>query len=134
MIQIVTGDKRPIFEQIVDALRMKIAKSELQPGEKLPSVRGLAMQLMINTNTVAKAYKELASLGLVESRSGLGLFVCEPKHLLDDTQQRKQLHNAVTEFSSKILGLNISKKEILKQLQEELDAVLPEDKIDRNEG
>ena len=127
MIQIVTGDARPIFKQIVDGLRLKIAKAELVAGEQLPSVRGLAMQLMINTNTVAKAYKELAALGLVESKNGRGLFVCEPKLLLDENQQQLQLKQASTEFASKMLGLSFSKQVILTHLAAELDATLPPD-------
>lgn len=63
MIQIATGDPRPISKQIVDGVRMKIATAELEPGAQLPSVRGLAQQLMINPNTVAKAYAELTSEG-----------------------------------------------------------------------
>lgn len=61
MIQIATGDTRPIVRQIVDAVRMQIATGELQPGDQLPSVRGLAQQLTINPNTVAKAYAELTT-------------------------------------------------------------------------
>ena len=65
MIFIATGDSRPIFRQIVDGLRMKIVSGELEPNTKLPSVRALAMQLMINPNTVAKAYGELTAEGEV---------------------------------------------------------------------
>ncbi|MCY7353736.1 MAG: GntR family transcriptional regulator [Lysobacter sp.] len=56
MLQIATGDPRPISTQIVDAVRMKIATAELSPGDQLPSVRGLPQQLTINPNTVAKAW------------------------------------------------------------------------------
>ncbi|WP_346948977.1 GntR family transcriptional regulator, partial [Dyella sp.] len=59
MIDIATGDVRPISKQIVDAVRLKVATGELTPGWQLPSVRGLAQQLTINPNTVAKAYAEL---------------------------------------------------------------------------
>ena len=54
---------------------MKIATGELAPGDQLPSVRGLAQQLTINPNTVAKAYAELTAEGWLESRQGLGLYV-----------------------------------------------------------
>jgi GntR family transcriptional regulator len=67
MIQITTGDARPISKQIVDGVRMKIATAELAPGDQLPSVRGLAQQLTINPNTVAKAYAELTAEGWLES-------------------------------------------------------------------
>ncbi len=95
MIQIVTGDARPIFKQIVDGIRMQIMTGQLQVGSKLPSVRGLSMQLTVNTNTVAKAYTELLSNGLVESRNGLGLFVIQPKQILSDQERQQRLEKAV---------------------------------------
>ena len=67
-IHIAPGDTRPIFKQIVDGIRMEIACGNLPIGCKLPSVRGLAMQLTINANTVAKAYNELTSQGLLEAK------------------------------------------------------------------
>jgi GntR family transcriptional regulator len=79
MIQIATGDSRSISKQIVDAVRMKIATAEIAPGDQLPSVRGLAQQLTVNPNTVAKAYAELTAEGWVESRQGLGLYVATPR-------------------------------------------------------
>ena len=82
MIQIATGDPRPITRQIVDAVRMKIATGELDAGDQLPSVRGLAQQLMVNPNTVAKAYAELSAEGWLESRQGMGLYVAAPRQRL----------------------------------------------------
>ena len=75
MIQIATGDARPISRQIVDGVRMKVATGELSRGAQLPSVRGLAQQLGINPNTVAKAYRDLDIMGLVYSRRGMGIFI-----------------------------------------------------------
>ena len=71
LIQIATGDVRPIVKQITDAVRMKIATGELNHGDQLPSVRGLAQQLSINPNTVSKAYAELTTEGWLESRQGM---------------------------------------------------------------
>ena len=82
MIDIATGDVRPISKQIVDAVRLQVATGELTPGWQLPSVRGLAQQLTINPNTVAKAYAELTAEGWLESRPGLGLFVATPRQRL----------------------------------------------------
>lgn len=65
MLQIVTGDPRPIHRQIVDGVRRLIANGELPVGAALPSVRGLAQQLTINPNTVARAYGELTRKSVV---------------------------------------------------------------------
>ncbi|WP_262690159.1 GntR family transcriptional regulator [Kordiimonas aestuarii] len=119
-IQIVTGDTRPIFKQIVDGIRMEIACGELQVGTKLPSVRGLAMQLMINANTVAKAYSELTAQGLVEPRQGLGLFVSEPRQLLSEEEQKKRLRTAVSGFVNEVAYLAFNTDHIIREVQEAL--------------
>ena len=67
----------PVFEQIVDSLRYAIASGRYAPGEQLPSVRQLAIALLVNPNTVARAYRELEREGLTRTRRGLGIFVSE---------------------------------------------------------
>ena len=121
MIRIVTGDSRPIFRQIVDGVRRKIATGELVPGSKLPSVRGLAMQLTINTNTVAKAYNQLMAEGLIESRRGVGVFVCEPRQRLSLAERQRRLDEAVRHFVNDVVSLGFDAPEILERLGRELE-------------
>ena len=120
MIKIVTGDARPIFKQIVDGVRMQIMTGQLPVGSKLPSVRGLSMQLTVNTNTVAKAYAELLSQGLVESRKGLGLFVIQHKQILNDQERQERLESAIDAMIVEIIGLSFSDDEILQFVQKKL--------------
>ncbi len=120
MIQITTGDSRPIFKQIVDGVMLKIASGELNDGDKLPSVRGLAIQLMVNTNTVAKAYNELTALGVVESKKGLGLFVCAPKGVLSEAEKLAKLDEAITHLVSEVVPLGIPFQTIIERLQTQL--------------
>lgn len=120
MIQIVTGDARPIFKQIVDGIRMQVITGELPVGSKLPSVRGLSMQLTVNTNTVAKAYTELLSHGLVESRKGLGLFVIQPKQILNEQERQGRLETAVDTLINETIGLNFDNDEIMQVVQSKL--------------
>ena len=122
-IQIVTGDARPIFKQIVDGIRMEIVQGNLDTGTKLPSVRGLALQLMINANTVAKAYAELTAQGLVEARQGLGLFVAEPRQLLSEEEQEKRLNSAVDSFLNEVAYLEFSEGEILARVANALTSL-----------
>ncbi len=122
-IKVVTGDIRPIFKQIVDGIRLEIATGKLFPGSKLPSYRGLAVQLMINPNTVAKAYAELNSQGLVESRKGLGLFVCENRQTLSDDERAKNLAKAVDIFINETVHLNYSDDEIVQVIKKKLQEI-----------
>ena len=76
MIIIDYSDKRPIYEQIVERFRTLILNGALEPDEKLPSVRNLAIDLSINPNTIQKAYAELERMGFVYVVKGRGNFVC----------------------------------------------------------
>lgn len=121
MIEIVTGDPRPIFRQIVDGLRRRIAAGELPPGSRLPSVRALALELRISLNTVAKAFAELTAEGLIESRKGVGVFVCEPKLLLSDQERERRLGEAIEALVNATLSLGFGHEEIVRRLTDELD-------------
>ncbi|MGI4844828.1 MAG: GntR family transcriptional regulator [Janthinobacterium lividum] len=125
MLNIATGDTRPINRQIVDGVRRLIASGELPVGAALPSVRGLAQQLSINPNTVAKAYGELTLEGWVESRAGLGLFVLPPRQLLSDAERERRLGEAVDRFTGDVIGLGYSDAEVLDRVAAELAACLP---------
>ena len=125
MLEIATGDARPISKQIVDGVRMKIATGELSLGVQLPSVRGLAQQLGINPNTVAKAYAELTAEGWLESRQGLGLFVAAPRQRLSRAERDKRLDDAVSRFVHDVVALDLPTEEVLARLEHELQACAP---------
>lgn len=125
MIQVATGDPRPIGRQIVDAVRMKIATGELSHGDQLPSVRGLAQQLMINPNTVAKAYAELTTEGWLESRQGTGLFVAVPRQRLSDAERGRRLDDAVGRFVNDVIPLGFPPDEVEARIAHEFRQLVP---------
>jgi GntR family transcriptional regulator len=125
MLQIATGDPRPISRQIVDGVRMAVATAELAVGAQLPSVRGLAQQLGVNPNTVAKAYAELAAEGWLESRQGLGLFVAPPRQRLSRAERDKRFDEAVSRFVHEVVALDLGSAEVLARLDAELSAFAP---------
>lgn len=75
MFRLDYGDHRPIYEQIKEKIKFLIIGGNLIPGEKIPSVRELAMEMAINPNTIQKAYKELESEGYIHSQKAKGYFV-----------------------------------------------------------
>lgn len=77
IIDIDSGGDRSPCEQILEQIRAAVARGGLRPGERLPSVRGLAAQARVNPNTVAKAYRELEWSGVVATRPGDGVFVAD---------------------------------------------------------
>lgn len=120
MLQVVTGDPRPIARQITDGVKRLIAAGELHTGDVLPSVRGLAQQLSINPNTVAKAYAELTAEGWLLSRAGLGLFVAEQRQRLSDGERARRLDEAVDRFVSDVIGLDYPSDAILERVADQL--------------
>ena len=77
MIHLDYRDNRPIYEQVRDGLRKLMVTGMLRPGDKLPSVRALAVELAINPNTIQRAYAQLETEGYILSVSGKGTFVAE---------------------------------------------------------
>ncbi len=77
LLDLNAGDGRPIYGQIADRVKFAVAGGALRAGELVPSVRELSKQLVVNPNTVARAYRDLQSEGLLESVRGMGLQVAE---------------------------------------------------------
>jgi GntR family transcriptional regulator len=77
LIQLNMSDDRPIYAQIVDQVKFAIAARAIRPGDLVPSVRELSKRLVVNPNTVARAYRELQGQGMLESMRGTGLQVTE---------------------------------------------------------
>ena len=75
LLDLNSGDGRPIYGQIADRVKFAVAGGVLRAGELVPSVRELSKQLIVNPNTVAPAYRDLQSEGLLESVRGMGLQV-----------------------------------------------------------
>jgi GntR family transcriptional regulator len=72
-----SADERPIYGQIADRVKFAVAGGALRPGEMVPAVRELSKQLVVNPNTVARAYRDLQTEGLLEPVRGIGLQVAE---------------------------------------------------------
>ena len=77
----------PIYLQIVEQVKHKIAVGEISVGDKMPTVRQLATDLEINPNTVAKAYTELEHMEILESRQGVGTFIKKEKGVISESER-----------------------------------------------
>lgn len=76
-LHITPGDGAPIYRQIIDQVKNLVAAGRLKPGDEMPPIRALAQQLLINPNTVARAYRDLETQGVLISRQGSGTVVAE---------------------------------------------------------
>ena len=123
LIRVAPGDARSISQQIVDEIRLQIATGALGEGDKLPSVRGLARQLTVNPNTVAKAYTELGNEGWVDSQQGLGLFVAAPRQRLSDAERERRLDAAVDGLVREVVPLGFAPGEVVQRVDRSLSAL-----------
>ena len=90
-LRISDQDGVPIYVQLMNQIKYLVASGRLKAGEQLPPVRKLAEQLLVNPNTVARAYRELESEGLVTSRQGSGVFVSDGVSPLARREQQRLL-------------------------------------------
>lgn len=109
----------PVYVQIIELLKQQIISARLKTGDKMPSVRDLATQMQVNPNTVQRAYKELETMGLIESRRGMGSYVTE------DVQKLKAIRNDMAismsqEFISKMLKIGFEVEEVLEYMRNNL--------------
>jgi GntR family transcriptional regulator len=108
-----TASRVPIYRQLMDQVRQAIARGRLRPGTRLPSVRVLSRDLVVNPNTVARAYTELEREGVLNTRPGLGVFVAEPQADMSAAARRERLAQALDCFLTEAVHLGFSGDEVV---------------------
>jgi len=116
---------------VVDQIKAAAAAGALRPGEMLPSIRPLAEELRVNRNTIAKAYSELESLGVIETLPGRGCFLTENHTALRKEVRRKLLIAEIDQAIVQAHHLQVPRNEFIELLHERLDAL--DDKRRANE-
>jgi GntR family transcriptional regulator len=111
-IQIQPGSDKAVYTQIMDQVSETIARGQLKIGDKLPAVRKLASELVINPNTVARAYSLLEQSGVVVTKKGSGTFVSDPKLRHRDAADLALLAERMDTIIARAMTLGLSPKEI----------------------
>ncbi len=111
----------PFHRQIVDQIRYGIASDRLMPGEQLPTVRALAVDLQINPNTVRKAYSELEILGILDTQQGTGTFVSDQKVKIGDDEKKRMLRQICDELVARGNQYGFTLREIVTHMQRRLE-------------
>src|SRR6266545_1638412 len=88
----------PVYRQLIDQVLAGRAAGALAPGDQLPTVRQVAVDLSINPNTVARAYRELEIRGVLETQQGTGTFISHQKLVRDEVERQRRLSQIVGEF------------------------------------
>ncbi len=111
----------PFHRQIVDQIRYGIASGRLLPGEQLPTVRDLAVQLQVNPNTVRKAYSDLELLGILDTQQGTGTFVGDQGVEIGEEEKQRMLRQICDELVARGHQYNLTLEDIVEHLQRRLN-------------
>ena len=122
-IHISPNDGVPIYLQIVNQVKYQVASGRLAPGLEMPPIRVLAEQLVVNPNTVARAYRELELAGVVTKRRTAGTYVSDAGSPLARRERVRILTERVDALLAEARQMNIRTEEIVELLQQRDDAM-----------
>ncbi len=124
LIHINAKNNKPIYEQIVDQIKENLVREILKPGSKLPSVRELAATILVNPNTVSRAYKELEQEKVIEVIKGRGTYISIDYKLKVSQEKITILKEEMKKIVVKAQSMEIKKKDmigLLEKVYEELE-------------
>ena len=118
-IRVSTKDGIPIYLQIINQIKYMVASGRLAPAEKLPPVRKLAEQLLINPNTVARAYRELEAANVLKTRQGSGVFVAQGVSPLARREQKKILKERIDLLLAEAKQMNVTTEAVVELIKQQ---------------
>jgi GntR family transcriptional regulator len=110
--QIDTASRTPIYRQLAKQIREAVARGTICPEQKLPSVREMSKELVVNPNTIARVYTELEREGVLNTRPGLGVFVAHPKAELTKRVRKERLVELLDQLLTEAVHLGFSASEV----------------------
>src|SRR5215471_14140532 len=120
-LHVATGDGVPIYLQIANQVKHLAASGRLAPGDEIPPIRVLAQQLLVNPNTVARAYLELEREGVVVKRHGAGTYISESGSPLARKQRLKLLAERMDALLAEAKHLQVGTGELVRLMKERQD-------------
>ena len=117
-ISIDTRSGVPFYRQIIEQVKFAIARDDLRPGDRLPTVRQLAVDLSINPNTVIRAYRELEIEGMIDTHQGSGTFVSDHRPDIDRLEQQRMLDQILTDMLARASAYGFRLDDVLEGLRQ----------------
>ena len=103
----------PIYRQIIQQIEYAILSGRMKPGDRLPTIRSLSVDLKTNPNTIAKAYSELEIRGILVTQVGSGTYISDKKPVLDDDSLNKKIREVLGRFIQEMHDLGVEKRELV---------------------
>ena len=115
-----TGSTTPIYRQITEQVRLAVATGKLEVDDQLPSVRALAEELVVNPNTVARAYADLAREGVIESRAGRGVFVIRKRKVFTREEGWRRLEPLIDTIIGEAMAMDFTAEAVQDAVEKKL--------------
>jgi len=104
----------PIYRQIIQQIEYAILSGRMKSGDKLPTIRSLAVDLKTNPNTIARAYNELEIRGVLETQVGSGTYISDKKPVMEDDSRNRKIQEVIARFVHELRDLGVENKELIK--------------------
>ncbi|GHV94804.1 hypothetical protein AGMMS50293_11240 [Spirochaetia bacterium] len=108
----------PIYRQIIQQIEYAILSGRMRPGDRLPTIRSLAVDLKTNPNTIAKAYGELEIRGILATQVGSGTYISDKKPVIEDDSLNRKIQEVLVRFVQEMRDLGVEKRELVKLVGE----------------
>ena len=117
-LQIDSKSGVPFYRQIIEQIKFAVARGQLGPGDRLPTVRQLAVDLAVNPNTVIRAYRQLETEGTLETQQGSGTYVGLRPPEIDSVERQRMLDQILTEWLARASNYGFTLDDVLKGLRQ----------------
>jgi len=107
----------PIYRQIIQQIEYAILSGRMKPGDRLPTIRSLAVELKTNPNTIAKAYGELEIRGILATQVGSGTYIADKKPVVEDDSLNRKIREVLSHFVQEMRDLGVEKRELVKLIE-----------------
>ena len=121
-IQIDSKSGVPFYRQIIEQIKFAVGRGRLQPGDRLPTVRQLAVDPAVNPNTVVRAYRELEIERMIDTQQGSGTFVGTERPEIDDLERRRMLDQILTDLLARASSYGFSVEDVFEGLRRRKEA------------
>jgi len=107
----------PIYRQIIQQIEYAILSGRMRPGDRLPTIRSLAVDLKTNPNTIARAYGELEIRGILVTQVGSGTYIADKKPVVEDDSLNRKIREVLTRFVQEMRDLGVERRELVRLVE-----------------
>ena len=122
-----------IYSQIIELLSSLFVRGDIKEGQRIPSIRDMALTLKVNANTMQRVYKEMERRGIIISKRGTGYFFTEDKSMVEKIGN-KMVHESISRFLGEMRALGFSDKQILNGISDYTEGGKQDENIDATKG